>query len=102
MGAEINEIRVFGGGSKSDIWCKIIADVTGKIVHVLYTSEIANLGAAIIAGVGSGIYKNFDAAISEIDLVKKSFKPITTNKECFDQFYKKYIEIQNRTLKECL
>ena len=102
MGAEINEIRVFGGGSKSDIWCKIIADVTGKIVHVLYTSEIANLGAAIIAGVGSGIYKNFDAAISEIDLVKKSFKPITTNKECFDAFYKKYIEIQNRNLKECL
>lgn len=42
-------ILLFGGGSKSDIWCRVIAEMTQLPVCVLSTSETANLGAAILA-----------------------------------------------------
>lgn len=42
-------LLLFGGGSKSDIWCRVIAEVTGMPVCVLSTPETANLGAAILA-----------------------------------------------------
>lgn len=47
------EIRVFGGGSKSDIWCRILADATGCRIVILDTPETASRGAAILASGGS-------------------------------------------------
>lgn len=49
-GCTIKELRLFGGGANSSLWCGIIADITGKIVTVPYTTETANLGAAMLAG----------------------------------------------------
>ena len=46
-------LLLFGGGSKSDIWCRVIAEVTGMEVCVLSTPETANLGAAILASKGT-------------------------------------------------
>lgn len=42
-------LLVFGGGSKSDIWCRILSDVSGMELKILETSEVASLGAAMIA-----------------------------------------------------
>lgn len=53
-GNVIRELRLFGGGANSALWCGIIADVTGKSVVVPYTIETANLGAAMLAGLGGG------------------------------------------------
>ncbi len=46
------EIRVFGGGSKSRIWCDILARITGCRVCILDTPETASRGAAILASKG--------------------------------------------------
>ena len=45
-------IRVFGGGSKSRIWCRILARITGCAVDILDTPETASRGAAIVASGG--------------------------------------------------
>ncbi|HHW31318.1 MAG TPA: hypothetical protein GXX20_06540 [Clostridiaceae bacterium] len=100
LGVRINELRVFGGGSNSDIWCRIIADVTGKTVSVLYTSEIANLGAAVLAGVGAGFYKNYDDVLSNIKLVKKQYKPQEENMKIYSEVYEDYLKIQEKILKQ--
>lgn len=47
------ELYLFGGGSKSPIWCQILANVTGKKVVALSTPETASLGAAILASQGT-------------------------------------------------
>lgn len=52
-GTAVREIRLFGGGAKSALWRRIIADVTGREIAVPYTSETANLGAAMLAGLGA-------------------------------------------------
>lgn len=59
----IKRIRVFGGGANSAPWCRMIADTTGLVTETLSTHETAAAGAAILAGMGSGMYKNgFKAA----------------------------------------
>ncbi len=45
-------LYVFGGGSKSAIWCKILANISGKRIVALDTPETASLGAAILASEG--------------------------------------------------
>ena len=47
------ELYLFGGGSKSPIWCQVLANVTGKKVVALSTPETASLGAAILASQGT-------------------------------------------------
>ncbi|MEI8200475.1 MAG: FGGY family carbohydrate kinase [Eubacteriales bacterium] len=50
----VHALVLFGGGVKSDLWCRIIADVTGLKVNVLETTEAAGAGAAICAGIATG------------------------------------------------
>lgn len=47
-----DKLYVFGGGSKSSIWCQILADVSGCLIVSLDTPETASLGAAILASKG--------------------------------------------------
>ena len=49
---DYDKLYVFGGGSKSEIWCQILADVSGKKIAALSTPETASLGAAILASGG--------------------------------------------------
>lgn len=98
LNTQINEIHIFGGGSKSSIWCKIIADIIGKNVCVLYTSETANLGAAIIAGTGSGVYRDYSDIIENVKLIEKTYKPDAKLLDLYDAAYEKYLEIQKKIL----
>ena len=52
------EVRLFGGGAVSRVWCQMISDIVGLPVQVPHTQETAALGAAIIAAAGSGAYSN--------------------------------------------
>lgn len=49
---EVSEIRVFGGGSKSRIWCEILSRITGCRIAILSSPETASRGAAILASKG--------------------------------------------------
>lgn len=55
MGVRVDVVNVFGGGSKSEIWCRIIADILGKKLVAFESPEIANLGAGMLAAKGCGI-----------------------------------------------
>jgi len=48
-----------GGGAKSGTWRQIMADVTNKAVTTPYMQETGTLGAATLAGVGAGLFKDF-------------------------------------------
>lgn len=60
--AEIKEILVIGGGAKGKIWRQIMADIFHIPIQIPECLEEANsMGAAVIGGVGAGLYQNFDA-----------------------------------------
>ena len=50
----VDQLVLFGGGSKSPLWCQIIADITGMEILVPTTSEAAGAGAAVLAARGAG------------------------------------------------
>jgi len=98
IGRKVEEIRIFGGGSNSKLWCRLIADITGKTVSVLYTSEIANLGAAVLAGMGTGVYSDSRDVLSKVGLIKRQYIPDREKTARYDEVYKKYLEIQTKLL----
>ena len=55
LGLQVKELILFGGGSKSKVWCDIIANTTGVRVSSYFTPDIAILGAAKLAAIGCGI-----------------------------------------------
>jgi xylulokinase len=54
--AAVDELIVFGGGARSQLWNTIIGEVTGKPVRATRTVDIANWGACLLAGIGTGLY----------------------------------------------
>lgn len=91
MGLEVKQIRTMGGGSKSDIWNQIKADITGKTLHVTYSSQdTACLGAAILAGKAAGVFESIESAVNSMVKIKKTFEPNPANREIYDKQYKKF------------
>ena len=95
-GVRINSIISMGGGAKSDLWNQIKADITGLELLVPENTETALLGAAMTAGTGIGIYKDFEEAISKIVSIRKKFSPNRENKKSYDVAYNKYIKLYDK------
>jgi xylulokinase len=91
----VNEIRVLGGGARSDIWNQIKADITGKTILRTENEEAACLGAAILAGKAVGLYSSVKDASSNMVRIKKTYKPQKQNAETYRGTYKKYVELYN-------
>lgn len=66
MGAEASYARVIGGGSKSDKWMQILADVLGLELRRINTSDGAGLGAVIIAMTGCGVFGSLKEACAKL------------------------------------
>jgi xylulokinase len=60
--AQINQVRVSGGGAKSPLWRQILADVLDAELVTVNTTEGAAYGAALLAGVGAGVWPDVDTA----------------------------------------
>ncbi|HLE53172.1 MAG TPA: xylulokinase [Anaerolineales bacterium] len=61
QGAQIEAMRVIGGGARGRFWNRIMADIYGLPIHRLAVLEEAtSMGAALVGGVGIGLYPNFD------------------------------------------
>ena len=65
-GERVEELLTIGGGSKSDLWCRIVAGATGKPVKRLATAEATSLGAGMAAAVGAGWFEDAKAAVSSM------------------------------------
>ena len=74
-GAEIESFRAIGGGAKSAVWMQLKADLLGKPVHAMRVSEAVCLGAAILAGTGTGRYASAQEAALRISKVERTYTP---------------------------
>ncbi|MBQ8759796.1 MAG: hypothetical protein IJZ20_08910, partial [Clostridia bacterium] len=89
--SSLKTIIATGGGSKSDVWCQLQADITGFPVMVPKEKEAACLGAAIIAAVSDGRIESFEKAAELIEF-EKVFTPSDddTLKVKYEQFGRLY------------
>lgn len=86
-GSKIKELRVGGGGSKSDGIMQITADVFALPTCRLHTSNLSALGVAIDATVALGIYDGFGEAVSNMVRVERTFSPRMENARVYDRLY---------------
>ena len=92
---ETQEIRLFGGGGASDVWCEMICNICGKRTAALTNHETAGIGAAYLAGMAEGSFLRSNDNKPPVD-TRKIFMPDKTKAEFYDKKYKRYMNIQTR------
>jgi len=66
FGVEITRVRLCGGGAKSPLWCKIVANIMNVKVDKINSEEGPGYGAAILAAVGCGKYASVEEAAAKL------------------------------------
>lgn len=92
VGQEIKEFISIGGGAKNKVWGQIKADITGKVIQVLYINETAVTGAALLGGLATKIYKNVTDAYTRVGKnIWMKFYPQQKNRELYNKMFKIYV-----------
>ncbi|NLC43393.1 MAG: hypothetical protein GX783_03825, partial [Clostridiales bacterium] len=89
-GSDIKQLIIVGGAAKSNIWCEMIADVTGVPLVRLNQADICAVGAGIIAAQGLGWYDSYENAAQAMTRKEYVYQPKKENQECYDKKYIKY------------
>jgi len=92
-GASVGTMRAMGGAANSRFWTQMKADITGRSIEVPGSDTATTLGAALLAGVGVGVYRDFDEAVSETVTVKRRHEPNGEIKEEYARGYRTYLEL---------
>lgn len=90
MNVPVETIRLGGGGARSALWRQIQADVYGQAVDLAETEEGAAYGAALLAGVGAGVWSSIDEACAQIVRVSKRINPDAQAARLLNARYKIY------------
>lgn len=93
MGIDFNNLRVGGGGTSSNVWLNMFSDVLNVKIETVESTEIASLGAALLAGVGAGVYRNIDEAVSKVVKYNNIINPNEINHNKYMKYYKIYNDL---------
>jgi len=89
-GIAIDDYRAVGGGSKSDAWVQLSADILGRPLTRPAVTEAGALGAAIIAGVGSGILDDYAVAVDRMVALDREFVPDPARHRAYNEHFARY------------
>jgi xylulokinase len=92
-GAEIGSFRAIGGGAKSPQWMQIKADLLGKPVHAMRVSEAVCLGAALLAGSATGVYRSAREASLGVAKIEKTYRPDARRARIYRRRFDRYREL---------
>ncbi len=89
----IQQVRVSGGGARSPLWRQILADVLGSELVTVNTTEGAAYGAALLAGVGAGVWPSVDDACAAAIQTTGSTAPNPTAVDYYNRAYAQYRDL---------
>jgi xylulokinase len=87
---EIEQVRISGGGAKSPLWRQIMADVLGVELVTVNTTEGAAYGAALLAGVGAGLYASVAQACQAMISITGRTTPDAQASAAYAPYYQRY------------
>jgi xylulokinase len=90
MGVPVDEIRASGGGARSAVWRQVQADVFGREVVTVNASEGPAFGAALLAGVGVGVWRSVPEACDACIAVTTRVSPDAAARAAYDRGYATY------------
>ena len=86
----IEQVRVSGGGAKSSLWRQILADILEAELVTTNTTEGAAYGAALLAGVGAGVWPDADTACAQTIVITDRVTPKAENIARYRSLYEQY------------
>jgi xylulokinase len=90
----ITHFAAVGGGSRSDLWCQILADASAREVKRLETAEASALGAAMAAAKGAGWFKSIAQASAAMSgKPSKTFRPRSKDSARYQELLAIYAEL---------
>ena len=99
LGTDVRQVRSTGGGGKSLFWRQMLADVFNTEVVTVNSGEGPAFGAAILAGVGVGLYRSVEDASDDLIQVVSSTQPNKENtgryEDCYGVFRSLYPALKN-------
>lgn len=90
----VEKIYLTGGGARSRFWAQMISDVTGKVLYVVEDTDPAARGAALIAGLGIGLYSDINDIIKKSSDLRYKITPDPDNHIFYTELYEIYIEMR--------
>ncbi len=98
-GIQVDKVTLCGGGKRTQIWPKIVANVLNVKVELIQNEEGPALGAAILALVADHQYKDVIEAADKITITDKTVKPDANIVKRYNELYKRYTKLY-KSLKE--
>ena len=91
LGVEVKRIVASGGGTRHPLWLQLQADIFNREIYQTETEEAAAVGAALLAGVGVGIYKDVDEACARtVRWREEVIRPDPANVARYDEIFARY------------
>lgn len=94
-GLPLETIRMTGGTSKSRVWNQIFANVLKTPIVGVDCDETGALGVAIAAGIGAGVYKDYDEAFDRAVKVKETIYPDESTYDAYDSRYREWSRLHD-------
>ncbi len=91
--SQIRQVRVSGGGARSQLWRQILADVFNSELVTINTTEGAAYGAALLAGVGAGFWTDVDQACQAGIRITGSTQPLAETVAIYESAYDLYRQL---------
>ncbi len=93
LGIDVKKSTICGGGAKSELWCRIMANVLNMDIVTLEKEEGPAYGGAILAAVGCGEYEDVYTAAKKLIKAKAVYSPDTETAEKYNKKYDRFKEI---------
>ena len=93
LGLSVDRLTAVGGGSRSKAWLQIKSDMLDLPIETLENADSACAGAAILAGIGCGVFSDIDSATRLFVKPLEKFRP----RPAFTEIYRRKFEIYNAT-----
>ncbi len=93
LGVEASHARVSGGGSRGDLWLRIVASVLGIPLETTATDEGSAYGAALLGGVAGGMFADVNEAAARCVRVERRIEPDAADAAQYELLYRRYREL---------
>lgn len=94
-GGNILSVSLFGGGTKIPLWPHIIADVLGMPVQIVSNSSASALGAALMGGLGAGIFTDTSRITQQLFSSASTVENDPMHSEAYEAIYERYLALYN-------
>ncbi|MDR0963928.1 MAG: xylulokinase [Clostridium sp.] len=101
-GASVGTLFATGGSANSRLWTQMKADVTGHSIRVPASDTATTHGAAMLAGLGIGVYADGVEAVKQTVQFRQDYTPNTTRKEIYDEGYDAYLALSDTLAQKAL